>query len=71
MSKPVNTKRQPVGFTLEQINYLEGVFPEITMKGQSYADSQFQAGQREVLRHIKSISNTRSRFYVISDAVPQ
>lgn len=64
-------RKQPVGFTLEQINFLESLFPEVDMAGQSYGDLNYRAGQRSVLRAIKRGSNVHSRFYVISDPVPQ
>ncbi len=62
-----STKKVPVGFSLEQIHYLEEMFPEITASGQSYADTQYRAGQRSVLTLIKRVSNARFRYYIVQD----
>ena len=57
MSKPVN--KVPVRFSIEQVTYLESLFPEVTSAGQSYGELQYRAGQRSVLNRIKAAGDVR------------
>lgn len=57
-STPVKHPR----FSAEQVQYLERLFPEITSSGQSYADLQYQAGQRSVLEQIRRDAKVEVRY---------
>lgn len=41
---------------------MERLFPEITSSGQSYADLQYQAGQRSVLDQIRRDAKVEVRY---------
>lgn len=60
MIEPVN--KVPVRFSIEQVQYLEEMFPEIVSGGQSYAELQYRAGQRSVLNVIKGRAMVRTVF---------
>lgn len=58
-SKPVN--RHP-RFSVEQVQYLERMFPEINSSGQSYSELQYRAGQRSVLEQIRMDARVEVRY---------
>ncbi len=59
MSKPVNKHPR---FSVEQVQYLERMFPEINSSGQSYSDLQYRAGQRSVLEQIRMDARVEVRY---------
>lgn len=58
-SKPVNKHPR---FSVEQVQYLERMFPEINSSGQSYSDLQYRAGQRSVLEQIRMDARVEVRY---------
>ncbi|ANT45337.1 hypothetical protein [Pectobacterium phage CX5] len=59
MSKPVNKHPR---FSVEQVQYLERMFPEINSSGQSYSELQYRAGQRSVLEQIRMDARVEVRY---------
>ncbi|BAS69551.1 hypothetical protein [Pectobacterium phage PPWS1] len=59
MFKPVNKHPR---FSVEQVQYLERMFPEINSSGQSYSDLQYRAGQRSVLEQIRMDARVEVRY---------
>lgn len=61
-----------IRFTIEQLMYLERIFPEITQSGSGYGDLQYQAGQRNVLNHIRNKANARLQYVPVQgDVLPR
>lgn len=56
------TKANRPRFSAEQVQYLEGMFPEYTGSGQSFSDLQYRAGQRSVLDFIKQDAKVERRY---------
>ena len=59
MSTPVNKHPR---FSVEQLLYLERLFPEINSSGQSYSELQYRAGQRSVLDQIRMDARIEVRY---------
>lgn len=59
MSKPVNTHPR---FSVEQVQYLEKLFPELTGPGQGFAEMQYRAGQRSVMDQIRRDAKVEVRY---------
>lgn len=61
MKEPVTNKTVP-RFSIEQVQYLEKMFTEVTSSGQSYSELQYRAGQRSVLEFIRRVAMTEVRY---------
>ena len=66
------TMSNDVRFTIEQVMYLERMFPEITMSGSGYGELQYNAGQRNVLNHIRGKAKARLQYVQVQgDVLPR
>lgn len=57
-TKTSNNTIAPV-FSLEQISYLERLYPEIWSENLSYSERCYNAGQRSVLAKIRQVSGVK------------
>lgn len=56
------TGKQYPRFSVEQLLYLEKLFPEYSGSGQSYSELQYRAGQRSVLEQIRRDAKVEVRY---------